>query len=144
MSKRPTSGGDFLAPTEEVIERIITDDNATDLLVNVADGLGEALARPLSTSQIRSIYGEVLRIKADWLGSREEEAGKKARAKRALVLLRPKMAYRAKKEGGQAVKQLVDVLDRAVKRVGGDDGNFRRFVDFFEAILAYHKAHGGK
>ncbi|HEX9000884.1 MAG TPA: type III-A CRISPR-associated protein Csm2, partial [Blastocatellia bacterium] len=28
--------------------------------------------------------------------------------------------------------------------VGEDKEKFERFVDFFEAILAYHKAAGGK
>jgi CRISPR-associated protein Csm2 len=53
------------------------------------------------------------------------------------------MAYRAKRERGKGVEQLVAVLDPAVDLVGNDDDNFRRFVEFFEAILAYHKAYGG-
>ena len=124
---------------------IITDPNGTELLVKEADELGQALAKPLTTSQIRSIYGEVLRIKADWLESRDDEAGKKrkARAQRALILLKPKMAYRAKKGKGRGVEHLVAVLDPAVDLVKNDKDNFRRFVEFFEAILAYHKAHGG-
>jgi len=131
---------------------IITDPNGTELLVKEAEDLGKSLAQPpgrnsppLTTSQIRSIYGEVLRIKADWLESRDDEAGKKrkARAQRALILLKPKMAYRAKKEKGRGVEHLVAVLDPAVDLVKNDKDNFRRFVEFFEAILAYHKAHGG-
>jgi len=35
------------------------------------------------------------------------------------------------------------VLSPAVDLVQGDADNFGRFVEFFEAILAYHKAYGG-
>ncbi len=123
------------------LKTIITDPNGAETLVAEAKVLGDALAKPLTTSQIRSIYGEVLRIKADWLESQSSD--RKAQAKRSLILLRPKMAYRAKKEKGPGVKQLVDVLDAAVVLVKDNDDNFRRFVEFFEAILAYHKAAGG-
>src|SRR5687767_12591343 len=97
-----------------ILRNIILDQSSTAMLVKEAEALGKSLAKPrdtrmnpLSTSQIRAIYGEVLRIKADWLESRNEE--KKSKAMRAFLLLRPKMAYRARKEGG-AVKDLVDVL----------------------------------
>jgi CRISPR-associated protein Csm2 len=77
---------------------------------------------------------------------------------RRLILLKPKMAYRQRKERGQAVGSLVGVLDPALDLVvqaqprpedaapgaaNNQDDNFQRFVDFFEAILAYHKAYGG-
>lgn len=143
MSNRPNPGGDFPAPSQEDLKKIITDDGAAELLVQTSDRLGAALAKPLSTSQIRSIYSEVLRIKANWLESGREAKEKKERAKRAFILLRPKMQYRARKEGG-AVRQLVDVLEPAAKFVNNDEKNFRRFFDFFQAILAYHKAYGGK
>jgi CRISPR-associated protein Csm2 len=132
-----------------ILKSIIEEEGSTGILVREAKNLGDQLAKPsdrkisaLSTNQIRAIYGEVLRIKANWLESRDQ--GKKEKAKRALLLLRPKMAYRARKEGGGSVKTLVDVLDPAIELVNAKEENFRRFYDFFEAILAYHKAAGGK
>jgi len=130
MSNRPNPAGDFPTPTQEDLRK-------------TSDQLGKALARPLSTSQIRSIYSEVLRIKANWLESGRDATDKKEKAKRAFILLRPKMQYRARKEGG-AVKQLVDVLEPAAKLVNNNEKHFQRFFDFFQAILAYHKAYGGK
>jgi CRISPR-associated protein Csm2 len=141
MQNRTRIEFEFPAPKPEILKQIITKDDATGSLVETAKKMGDALSKPLSTSQIRFIYGVVQQIKADWLISRDEK--KKAKARRALLLLRPKMAYRARKEGG-AVKNLVDVLDPAVVLVGDSEENFRRFYDFFEAILAYHKAAGGK
>ena len=147
MPDQKYDSGFYNPPTPQELREIITNPAATEILVRAAERLGGALAKPLSTSQIRAIYGEVLRIKADWLspegGTSSGEISRKDRARRAFILLKPKMAYRAKKEKGQGVKMLVDVLDPAVDLVKGDEGNFRRFVEFFEAILAYHKAKGG-
>ena len=121
---------------QEMLRRIITDKSAAQELVREAERLGQVLAKPLTTSQIRSLFSEVRQIQADWQHNAE-------RAHRRLILLKPKMAYRAKKEAGEGVKTLVAVLSPAVDLVEGDAENFRRFVEFFEAILAYHKAHGG-
>jgi CRISPR-associated protein Csm2 len=126
------------------IQVIITDPNGAETLVKVADAFAKDLkGTGLTTAQIRALFGEVRQIEAEW-----EMESKKQEAYRRLVLLKPKMAYRARKERGQAVRMLVDVLDKALDQViksdpSKRDANFRRFVEFFEAILAYHKAYGG-
>jgi CRISPR-associated protein Csm2 len=69
------------------------------------------------------------------------------------------MAYRAKRERGKSVETLVNVLSPAIDLIVGaparpeampihekgnfQEDNFERFMEFFEAILAYHKAYGG-
>lgn len=125
---------------DEVLRRIITDPNATAEMVGLADSLGRRLKdEELTTSQIRALFTEVRQIQADWQVKPE-------RAQRRLILLKPKMRYRMGKQTGKArqpVETLVNVLEPCVNLVGGDADNFRRFVEFFEAILAYHKAHGG-
>ena len=140
--------------SEADLRAIITDPNGTAVLVKRADALGRSLKdQGLSTSQIRALFGEVRQIQGEW-----SIAGRREQAVRRLLLLKPKMAYRQRKERGRGVQALVEVLDPAVDLViaapplpegqtpGGantQDDNFQRFVDFFEAILAYHKAHGG-
>ena len=127
------------------IHKIITDPNSTKLLVERADAFGKHLASKeinLSTNQIRAIFGEVKRIQAQWDINQ-------SKAFRQLILLQPKMAYRKRKERGRGVKELVAVLDPALEEVidSSDQNrtpNFQRFVEFFEAILAYHRAYGGK
>lgn len=126
----------FTPTSQEKLSRIITDPDEAQLLVEEAERIGRALARPLSTSQIRAIFGEVRTIEGQWQISAPE-------AQRQLILLKPKLAYRAQKEGS-AVQNLRDVLSPAIDLVQKDEGNFRRFVEFFEAILAYHRAHGGR
>jgi CRISPR-associated protein Csm2 len=59
-------------------------------------------------------------------------------------MLKPKMAYAAARAQGQGAKILTSVLSHAIDAVGSDASKFPRFVDLFEAILAYHKAAGGK
>lgn len=142
--------------SEGDLRTIITDPDGAEMLVRVADRLGKHFAsgkerEKLSTSQIRALFGEVRQIEAEW-----QMENMRARAKRRLILLKPKMAYRAEREKKRAVRELVAVLSPAVDLVvqaadstpgarGKDtlDGNFQRFVEFFEAILAYHKAYGG-
>ena len=132
----------FPRPNGEDLRIIIQEESGAELLVKTANNLGEVLAdksAPLSTSQIRAIFGEVRRIEGDWKINPQ-------RANRSLILLKPKMAYRAKKEEtkyNKSVRNLTQVLADAIDYVEGDDKNFTRFVDFFEAILAYHKSYGG-
>ena len=116
------------------------------LLVTQADALGQQLARGrLSTSQIRNIFGTVRRIEMNWPEQPQTEAERERarKAQRELLLLKPKMAYQAKRERGRGVQELTEVLSAAIDEVDGDRARFQNFVDFFEAILAYHKAHGG-
>ncbi len=131
--------------TKSEIQTIISTDNA-ELLVRRADEIGRSLKdNNLTTSQIRALFGEVRQIQGQWKIDPEN----RRKALRRLHLLKPKMAYRARKERGRAVQELVDVLDPALdavlveKDAGRQDACFERFVEFFEAILAYHKSYGG-
>ena len=127
------------------LQAIIVDGDAK-VTVEQARALGESLARQLTTSQIRNIFGTVRRIEMNWPEDPKTEAdrGRATRAQRDLLLLKPKMAYQAKRERGRGVGMLTDILSEAIDLVDNDRQNFQHFVDFFEAILAYHKAYGGK
>jgi CRISPR-associated protein Csm2 len=129
------------------LKLIITDPNGAQVLVTNANEIGAKLyAMRMSTSQIRALFGEVRQIQAQW---NMEGAENRQKALRRLVLLKPKMAYRARKENNRGVQELVDVLNPALDEVLQEKNprrqsdHFQRFVEFFEAILAYHKAAGG-
>ena len=134
MSNRRGDVG--LNTTEGDIRRIITQDDPK-LLVEQAREIGMALSNSLTKSQIRNIFGTVRRIQMNWTGADETAA-----SYRQLLMLKPKIQYQAARTKG--VKPLADVLDTAIDHVGNDLTRFGRFVDFFEAILAYHTAYGGK
>ena len=110
--------------------RVITEGG--EILVKEAEQQGQQLARNLTTSQIRNIYGAVKKMQ---MKGGELDTHK-------LLMLKPKLAYAAKRHGG-GVDTLKDVLTQAIDLVGKDKEKFSRFVDFFEAILAYHKFYGG-
>ena len=119
---------DFQVPTAD-IKRAIEGD--AEKLVATAQEIGYYLARQrLSTSQIRNIFGEVKRMETSGYD------------RNRLILLKPRLAYAAGRHGG-AVKDLRDVLVTAIDAVD-DAEKFGYFVNFFEAILAYHREAGGK
>ena len=107
--------------------------------VRYADDFGRSLARTLTTSQLRNFFGEVRRIQMQ----REFKFSD-------FLLLKPKLAYAAQRKSGAGVKELKLVLDLAHDAVTNTKDvlemkvRFERFVSFLEAILAYHKGHGGK
>ena len=123
---------DNRSPTkvEPLDPRVITEGG--EILVKEAEQRGQQLARNLTTSQIRNIYGAVKKMQMKGGGLDTHK----------LLMLKPKLAYAAKRHGG-GVDTLKEVLTQAIDLVGSDSKKFNRFVDFFEAILAYHRAYGG-
>ncbi len=102
-------------------------------LVELAERVGRLVKNQgLTTSQIRNIYGLVKKM--EMKGFNEHE----------MMMLKPKMAYAAARASGQGARTLSQVLSDAIDAVGSDPEKFPRFVDLFEAILAYHKEAGGK
>lgn len=137
--------------SEGELRRIICEPLAGDLLVKVADKLGDQLSTTLKASQIRAIFDEAQRIGSLFRTEKFEEAVRRAH------LLDPKISYRAKRvaerdrKAGSAAELIADVLKKALRIVleRTDDrdevrARYVRFLEFFEAIVAYHKAHGGK
>lgn len=101
----------------------------------------------VSTSQIRNIFGAAKRIEMSLKPDKVKEKYNE------LILLKPKMAYangRFNKEFGHGrykipgFKTLVDCLSYAIDKIDNDFERMKNFFNFFEAILAYHKAEGGK
>mgnify|MGYP000023538183 CR=1 FL=1 len=125
------------ANEKERVRRIILEGDY-QTLVEEAERIGQELVKQrLTTSQIRNVFGEVKRLQMRFDPNR-------------LRMLKPKLAYMGARagDGGQRLR---DVLSAAVDAVfsGNPAGSeveqrFRRMVDFFEAILAYHKAYGGR
>lgn len=127
--------------------RIISEGDVS-LLVDTAKEVGNSLARQLTTSQIRNIFGEVRRIQMNWPPDAAKDKVKTDEAFRSVVLLQPKLAYQAKRERGRGVEELQMALDPCIEEIRKAPQDqrrlyFTRFVDFFESILAYHKAAGG-
>jgi CRISPR-associated protein Csm2 len=108
---------------------------AEDVLVNKQEDKGK---HGISPSHFRSIYGEIKRIQ---LKGFEQE-------KPAFHLLRPKVAYAVKRQETKGSKRFKDLLEKMHGAVEADkpgaEERYRNFCDLIEALLAFHKAHGGK
>lgn len=122
------------------IRQFIQSDESAKDMVEFADKFAGEIAKSVSTSQIRNIYGTVKKL---------EMTGLNPKTYRQLLLLKPKLAYakgreKNKKKQG-AYSQLETIIGQAIDAIDPNKAEtFTRFCQFFEAILAYHKAHGGK
>jgi len=116
-----------------------------NIAIKFAEEFGKRLVQPngnrneaLTTSQIRNIYGEILRLKM------------KKVDRTSLLLIKPRMAYMTKRKGTIGSKEFHEVMEKALDEVlnssNEDELNerFQNFANFFEAILAYHRSFGGK
>jgi CRISPR-associated protein Csm2 len=130
--------------------QIIGEGDAQQLVIQ-AEKIGKKLKElNLTTNQIRAIFGTVRQIEMEW--SSEAPANKRDEAQRKLILLKPKMKYRASREDrrGRGLDELAEVLGDSIDLVfrGENDATKRQrfgfLVEFFEAILAYHAVAGGK
>ena len=110
------------------------------------NGIGEAQGRAFSknvkTSQLRAFYSAVNRIRVQFQRANDFSP----EIERSLILLKPKLAYAA----GRHPRQLRDFrnfMERAIDGVVGSNGKVQALTNFFdllEAVVAYHKFHGGR
>lgn len=124
------------------INEIFSNDPTGEQLVKFAEQTANQLVRGgLGRSQIRNIFTEVRKIEASWDTSRME-------ALHRLNMLKPKLDYQTART--EQVRPLRDVLVQAIDEVNKAktdveyDARFQCFMDLFEAILAYHRAFGGR
>ena len=118
-------------PSQQQVQRVIQ--QGGKLLVEMAETLGQRLQQGrLTVSQIRNVYGMVKQMEMRGFDANE------------FVLLKPRLAYAAVRANTDGARELKDVLSWAIDEVDKDASKFARFVDFFEAILAYHRAADGK
>lgn len=95
----------------------------------------------LTTTQFRNIFSEVVRIRLQDFNEKNEKA---------LLLLKPRMAYnmaRQNKRGGQSLNEVMQpAMDAVFKGKNRDEKQirFNHFADLFEAILAYHRVYESK
>jgi len=124
------------------ITNVMTADPSGAELVNFARQTAQQLVKnSLTRAQIRNIFTEVRKIETLW-------DAKPVEALRRLNMLKPKLDYQTARS--EPVKLLKDVLSASIDEVNKAtdqterNRRFRRFMDLFEAILAYHRSEGGR
>lgn len=142
-------------PPPDVVEAIIKHEHAAETLVTWAEKLGRGLVdnEGLTATQLRGFFGVVRQIQAeviaDMIKARTETA-LSVNVQRQLKLLKPKLAYQAARDQGSSkrdgpqtrkdgVLRLKEILEPAIDHIEDKPDRFRRFVEYFEAIVAYHK-----
>jgi CRISPR-associated protein Csm2 len=125
------------------ISTIMTQDPTGAEMVTFARQTAKTLVgNNLTRSQIRGIFTEVRKIDTLWEGPRQADA------MRRLNMLKPKLDYQTARS--ESVRVLRDVLGSAIDVVSSSTDltersiRFHRFMELFEAILAYHRAEGGR
>lgn len=116
----------------------------TEVGVNFTEEFGKYLAKDdengkaLTTSQLRKFFGAVKQIQM-----------KSEFDLTDVLLLKPKLAYAVGRAKGNnkgknvKIEDFNDVIVSGINLVTNKE-QFKRFVSIFEAIVAYHKAAGGK
>lgn len=117
-------------------------------LLEYANSFGEFLkqdvgTKALTTSQIRRFFGEIRRIEADYHNLRAQ-----------IIMISPKLAYAVGRDldkNGRAKSKIHEFYIEIKSGLSfiryGDlnheESDFKNFVKVVEAIVAYHKFHGG-
>jgi CRISPR-associated protein Csm2 len=129
---KPQQGNQPYRPKPEEVREAI--EQGGEKLVNLAKRIGETVVKDvkrderLSTSQIRNIFGFVKRLEMRGFDRHK------------FAMLKPRLVYAAARAGTEGAEIFRDAILAAIDAVSSDESKFRKFVDFFEAILAYHKA----
>lgn len=132
------------------IKQIVVEGNV-DVLIDYADKVGKNLYDlKLTMNQIRNVFGTVRQIQMKWDSN-------PAQSYREAVLLIPKLGYYAEREKtskgskSRGMETFQNIFSPALKfltETGLTDNQKRdrlfHIADFMEAVVAYHKKHGGK
>ncbi len=112
------------------------EDKIDSAFINYAEKAGKELKKlKLSSSQIRNIYGEMKRI----------QLGDFGKLKTSFLLLKPKLAYNVGRISDNAgLKVFQKIFDLCYSLVSDDPKKYGNFCSVVEAIIAYHRANGGK
>lgn len=108
--------------------------------IKFADDFGGQIANGgLTTSQIRIVFGEMRRIQMNGYKNQKTD----------FLLLKAKLAYAVKRHNKQGLTDFFKLFEKAYDAVDKDNDDngekhFKNMMDLTEAVLAYHKYHGGK
>lgn len=107
------------------------DPNGNELFY-CAENVGLLLRKKdISVSQIRKVFNEAMKIEYDDEGPYR------------LKMLKAGIAYTAGRFG-KKMDEFKLIFSTAIDLAEKDADSLKRFKDFFEAVIAYHRAYGGR
>lgn len=95
---------------------------------------GKPSNNQMSTSQVRNFFGEMRRIQMKGF---ENNKG-------AFNMLKPKLAYAVARAGKSSKIKIFQEATNYLMDAVTDQPSYDNFMSFMEAVVAYHKANGGK
>lgn len=117
---------------------------ADDSMIHFAEIIGKFLSplkkddkSSLTNSQIRNVFGEIKRIQMS-IDSKGWDL-----IKPSFYLLKPKVAYAAGRNRNLGIVAFKIFFDKAFDNVTNKQ-EYLNFCNLIEAVLAYHRAFGGK
>lgn len=126
-------------PWNQKINNWLTSEIDKDAIL-FADDFGKFIAaNGLTTSQIRIAFGELRKIQMN--GFAEEKTN--------FLMLKAKLAYAVKRHDKAGLTEFYNLFSKAydavdTKNVEAGTKQFDNLLQLIEAVLAYHKYHGGK
>jgi len=121
-------------PPKEIVQRFVREEDAVVEMVRASETFGRHLKNnKVTTTQLRNAYGTMKKL---------EMVGWNAETRTKVMLIKPRLAYAAGRHG-HGMNDLNKVIGWAIDAIR-NGADFQRFCNFFEAIVAYFKAAGGK
>lgn len=115
--------------------------------VKEAETFGKELAIAVTSTQIRKVFNEIKEIEMR-IGNEEQQW---SRYESRIIMLKPKMAYLAKRENNnstvKALSEMIGIFIDEILKESTEKAKleaFKNFSLFFEAVLAYHRANEKK
>lgn len=112
-----------------------------EMLDTIANERGKDFAQDVKTNQIRNVFSHINEMRMNYRKEKSYSA-----VERDLILLKPKLAY-AKGRQPRALGDFQKFMFEAVDAVSGASDKQKALENFFalvEAVVAYHKFHGGE
>ncbi|MGB9840565.1 type III-A CRISPR-associated protein Csm2 [Thermovenabulum sp.] len=109
-------------------------DKKGDIFIQCAEKFGEIL-KNVSYSKIRRVYNEAKSISREKFS---DETVYKLKVLKSLIAYTEGRFPELKKVG------FYEVFSRAINEAEKNENNYSRFFDFFQAVIAYHRAKGGR
>ncbi len=118
----------------------IVNGGASKEFIDFANNFGRLLKNGrLTSSQFRNFFGTLKSIEMKGLSENKSK----------FYMLKPLLAYAYARNSTSGFREFKQVMDTSLDFIMNSDDNnqekyFKNFCRIVEAILAYHRAHGGK
>lgn len=127
---------------KKIDEKMINEENYVDMAEKIISELRNPRGEEVTTSKLRNLLSMTASIYNDVMNQKGEELNPDICAR--ISYLRLRLVYEAGREN--SVKSLVEKADliNFVKNINKSKKRFILFNRYMEALVAFHKYHGGK